>query len=221
MRARSDRAGLGKRTRAVWGTATEIGGGLYAIAFMLVLAAVVLMLIGVGVRDLSELLGMPLSSVDRNPNGIEWRGLGLLLLYGCAGAAALFASYEVGRRVLHASVRGHVGRAVGAVILLAVAAGAALVALEDWDLTAATVAVGAGYAATRVSRGLPFDDEEEPALPASFDAPVKLVNEEPTTRVESWTKPPQRPFVLPTARDPGSGRPSHADPIEGDHDPRA
>jgi len=207
----------------VRGTATAIGGGLYAIAFMLVLASLVLMLIGLGVRDLSELLGMPLPSVDDNPNRIEWGGIGLLLLYGCAGAAALFACYEVARRVLPASARVHVGRAVGAVILLAVAAGGAFVAIQDWNLAAAVVAVSAGYAAIRVARGLPLplEDEDESVLPTSFDAPVKLVNEEPTTRVESWTKPPQRPFVLPTARDLGSGRPSHADPIDGDHDSRA
>ena len=60
------------------------------------------------------------------------------------------------------------------------------------------------------------DDAEESPLPASFDTPVKMVNDERTVRVETWTPSRQPSLVLPAARDLGSGRPSRAERTQGD-----
>ena len=193
---------------------------LWSLAALLFFALAALIVLGLGVHGLSKWVGTPLPTVHDDPTRVEWGGLALDLLYGCMGAAALFACYLLGRRLLGATARAHIGRVLGTLVLLGLAAGAGVVAVDDYNLKAGCFALVLGFFATRVARGMSIDDEDQSELPASFDTPVRIVNEEPTARVETWTPPPQRPFVFPTARDLGAGRPSHAEPIEGDDDPR-
>ena len=177
-------------------TLREIGAFVYGLVWFVAVACLVLMGLGLGVDGLSKLLGTPLPMVDDDPNRIELGGLALLSLYGCIGVAALSGCYLVGRRLLGAGARAHVARALGTLALLGLAVTAAVVAVDDQDLRAVCFALFVGVGATRVARGLSFDqeddsDDQELALPASFDTPVKI--EEPRTRVETWTPPPRRP----------------------------
>jgi hypothetical protein len=140
--------------------------GVYALGALAVaggvgvaVGALLLMFIGIVVRDLSVLVGTPLPYVRDDPNRVEWGGVAELVAYGVAGAVVLYALYLVGRRVLPATARGHIGRVIGAAVLLALAMGAGLVTVEQWDLRAAGFALACVYGAYRVARGLPDDDD--------------------------------------------------------------
>jgi hypothetical protein len=131
--------------------------GVLALVFGLLL----LMLVGLLVRDLSDVVGTPLPYVHDDPDRVEWGGLAELVAYGLAGAAVLGGLYVLAQRMLPEPGRGHLDRVIGVTGLLALAAGAAYVAIANWDLRAVAFALGAGYFAYRVARGLPLDDDEE------------------------------------------------------------
>jgi hypothetical protein len=135
------------------------------LALLLMLGCLVLMALGLAVHSLSALVGTPLPMVHDDPNRIEWGGLALLVGYGCAGAAALFACYLVGRRCLGSTARHYVGRVIGTVVLLGIAAGGGWDAVTDRDLRMACLAVACGVGASRVARGVPLLDDEDPDDP--------------------------------------------------------
>ena len=73
--------------------------------------------------------------------------------------------------MLPAAARAHIGRVIGVAGLLVLAVSGAVVAIDDRDPAAALFALGCGYSATRVARGLPLDDDEdEPQADGSTDA---------------------------------------------------
>ncbi len=198
----------------------DVAVDICALAAWLSCALGALIVLGLGVHGMSKLVGTPLPTVHDDPTRVEWGGLALDLLYGCMGAAALFGCYLLGRCLLGATARAHIARVLGTLALLGLAAVGGVVAADDHSVKAGCFALVMGGWATRVARGLSINDKGESELPASFDTPVKIVNEEATTRVKTWTQPPQRPFVFPSARDFGSRRASDAEPIEGDDDSR-
>lgn len=148
-----------------------LGAVIAAGAFAVVVGGLVLMGIGLVVRDLSTVVGTPLPYVHDDPDRIEWGGLAELVAYGLAGALVLYALYLLGQRVLPAAARAHIGRVIGVAGLLVLAVSGAVVAIDDRDPAAALFALGCGYSATRVARGLPLDDDEdEPQADGSTDA---------------------------------------------------
>lgn len=138
-----------------------LGVVLVAGVFAVAIGALLLMGLGLGVRGLSTFVGTPLPYVHDDPNRVEWGGLAELVGYGLIGALALYGLYMLGQRVLPATARRGIGRLIGVAVLLALGVGAALVAIDNWDLRAAVVALGCGYGAYRVARGLPLDDGED------------------------------------------------------------
>ena len=133
---------------------------LVAGAFAVGVTALLLLVLGVLVRDLSNVVGTPLPYVLDDPNRVEWGGLAELAGYGLAGALTLYALYALGQRVLPETARRHVARWIGVAVLIAVAVGAAWTAIDGRDPRAACVALGCGTSAYRVARGLPLDDGE-------------------------------------------------------------
>ena len=136
--------------------------GPYGLVAVLVAGGVVLLLVmalGSLVRELSVVVGTPLPFVHDDPNRVEWGGLAELAGYGLACALTLYAFYALGQRVLPPTVRRHVARLIGVAVLIALAVGAAWVAI-DRDLRAALVVPGCCISAYRVARGLPLDDGE-------------------------------------------------------------
>jgi hypothetical protein len=105
-----ERRPLMMRLRSRWELLHEIGALLAVCAFALVVALLLLMALGLGVRDLSTVVGMPLPYVADDPDRIEWGGVAELVGYGLAGALALYA---LGRRVLPATAGRHLGRWIG------------------------------------------------------------------------------------------------------------
>jgi hypothetical protein len=124
-------------------------------------AALLLMVLGLGVRDLSTAVGTPLPYVHDDPDRIEWAGLAELVVYGLAGALALYGLYAFAQRMLPATARGPIGRVIGTAALVSVAVAATWVAIDDWDAAAALLAGGCACGAYRVARGLPLDEEEK------------------------------------------------------------
>jgi hypothetical protein len=138
----------------------ELVAVLVAGAFAVAVTSLLLMVLGLLVRDLSVVVGTPLPYVHDDPDRVEWGGLAELVGYGLAGALPLSALYALGQRVLPATARRHIARLIGVAVLIALAAGAAWVAIDGEDLRAACVALGCGSFAYRVARGLPLDDRE-------------------------------------------------------------
>jgi hypothetical protein len=149
------------RRQGIIATAVDGVRTVLFLAALAVLGSLVVMALGLAVRSLSELVGTPLPMVYDDPNRVEWGGLALLVAYGCAAAAALFACYLIGRRCLGSTARAYAGRVIGTVVLLGVAAGGAWAAVADRDLRIASFAVGCGVGAARVARGLPLVEEED------------------------------------------------------------
>ena len=138
-----------------------LGALLVACFFTVVMGSLVLMMLGLVVRWLSTVMGEPLPYVHDDPDRVEWGGLAELVAYGLAGALTLYWAYAIGRRVLPEAAQRHIARVTGVVALFALAVGAGWVAIDELNLHAAGIALGCGYGASRVARGLPFDDEDE------------------------------------------------------------
>jgi hypothetical protein len=95
-----------------------------------------------------------------------------------------------------------VARIAGSTLLAAVAVGIAYLWLDDGDVSNRVLLLAGvvAWLAVRVALGKPLDpDEEQSEIPASFGTPVRILNEEPQARLETWTPPAQRPFVFPIA----------------------
>jgi hypothetical protein len=134
----------------------------YAATLVVVLPLMALMALGLVVRALSVAVGAPLPYVPDDPDRIEWGGLAELVGYGLAGAVTLYVFYVFAQRALPATALGHVGRVIGAAMLLVLAVSGAWVAIDEWDLRAVGLALACGYGASRVARGLPLDDGDAP-----------------------------------------------------------
>jgi hypothetical protein len=132
---------------------TDLAAAVCLVAACLACALGGLIVLGLGVHALSKFVGVPLPTVHDDPNRTEWGGLGLDALYGCIGAAALFACYGIGRRLLAATARDRVGKVLAALALVAVAIAVGGFAVDERDLRAAVIAVAAGVGAWRVARG--------------------------------------------------------------------
>src|SRR3954447_10412333 len=88
--ARGDQFGsLMASVRSGWPAVYGFGAAVAATGFLLALALVVLMLLGLVVRDVSTAVGAPLPYVHDDPNRIEWSGVSELVGYGLAVALTL------------------------------------------------------------------------------------------------------------------------------------
>lgn len=160
----------------------DIAGGLYAIAFAVVIAALVAMALGAGLVDLSKLAGAPLPTVHDDPDRVEVLGLVLLAGYGLLAGGAVAALCWLAR-VLPAGARRWLGRGGGAAALvgLAVASGYVVVVGDDLQsqVFAAGVAVSAAAGAVRVARGRAlFDDDESNGQPEPSRLPLDRPEED-------------------------------------------
>lgn len=214
-----------RRLRLRWKPVYELGAEVVVLAATVLFVLLALGLLGLGVRGLSKLVGMPLPYLHDNPGHLDWAGRAELVGYGIPGAVAVYLLYRLEERILPTGARRRIGRVLGVAGMLGLAVAAASVAVDERNVFAGGAALSFAYGAFRLARGLPLDPDDraqrDSALPASFDTPVKIVDdEEPTGRVETWAAPPRRSLVIPTAPDLGSRRPSHTDPIEADDDAR-
>jgi hypothetical protein len=145
------------RLRSRWGSLHEFLAELVGVALLAVFPLLLLMMLGLAVRGLSELVGTPLPYVHDDPNRVEWDGLAELVGYGIAGALALYVLYMLGERLLPVVARRHIARMIGVGVLFGLAMAGVVAAIDDWDVRAAAFALACGYGAFRVAFGLPLN----------------------------------------------------------------
>lgn len=141
------------RFRAPWDRARSayaLGTAFYGMALRALVAATLVLGLGLGVEALSKLLGMPVPTVRDDPKRVEWSGLGLMMGYGLLAAAAIAGLWRLSDR-MPARARHWRGRIAGTGCLLAVAVLGVLGVFNGEPVRGALLAFGAGCGALCVA----------------------------------------------------------------------